>query len=258
MSDIVPARIQAILQVGSADISAMMVQAYFEGLQKEEETLLASNKAIHGEMEVVYEDIRQRFAKAFEKKRDTIEPLVASLNALLGGKRRVVARLHPSMSYKSDMAGWFLFSRYLPDRHYGGSPSPFNQTTFKSSWVLVFEDTPEDVDCRVDDDVDESISFTVNSEHVGGEKLQRLSVDIPKALRERINDILSRFHSIGVQLDKVRMERKDIPNIERKVSAALTKQLIQSQPDLMRQVNAAFAASSGKLLLEVQDVPPAP
>lgn len=250
MSEVIPARIQTVIQVGSADISAMMVQVHIDGLKKEEADLLAKHQGHLAEMNDVYDDMCRRFLKAFEKKRPLIDPLVASINALIGGKRPIVARLHPSVTSRSDLAAWNLFSRYLADPCYGIRHAPmFKETTWKSSWILVFKDESDAGSVEADEGDDGTAL-----EFLGlNDKVQCLTVDIPKVMRERINDIIRRSFDNRLKLHTIRAEMKDLPNLERKVQAALTQQLLASQPDLVRQVNMAISSSGGKLLLEVQE-----
>lgn len=238
-----PVQIQTTVQIGTSDISAMMVQRQLDSLKLEEGHLLGVQKAILAEMGEVTAERCRLLDEAFAEKASLIDPLVASLNALVGGKCTLVAK--PLHSVRAlDMGPWALFDPYLPNPQYGQSRHRnFDQKTWESSWVLVYEGEGDDGE---DDDGDESI-------HLGdlNHKVCLLRADISESLRAKINDIIQRTAANTLRLAAVRAEMKDIPNLERRVSAALTQQILSTQPELVRQVNAAISATGG-LLLEVQ------
>lgn len=252
-SEVVPARISTTINVGSADISSMMVQAHIDGLKKEEAEILAEFTNNHNEMDALHNDIVARFQAALDKKRDVLDPLVTALNALLGGKHPVCAVLCPSLASTKERHRFW--SQYTSDSAYVFRP--FKEAKMKSRWIFAAKDSVPEADEDGAEEWEEGDGYygeTVQiSTRIRQEKLQKLTITVNKALRDRINEVLLRKHSQSKRLLEIRAELKDTPNLERKVRAALTRQLLASQPDLMRQVNAALTSSGGKLLLEVQE-----
>lgn len=55
---------------------------------------------------------------------------------------------------------------------------------------------------------------------------------------------------IDTRLHELEAVRKDLPSLERKVSAKLTEQLLNSQPQLLDTLNRTLTASGGTLLIE--------
>ena len=250
-SEVVPARISTTINVGSADISSMMVQAHIDGLKKEEAEIMEGFTDSHNVMDALHEDIVARFQAALDKKRDVLDPLVTALNALLGGKHPVCAVLCPSLAATKER--YRFWSQYATDPAYGFRP--FKDAKMKSRWILAVKDSvPEEDEEGEWGEGDGYYGEAVQiSTRMSQEKLQKLTIPVNKALRDRINEALLLRHTQLKRLAEIRSSLKDIPNLERKVRAALTQQLLASQPDLMRQVNAALTTSGGKLLLGVQD-----
>jgi hypothetical protein len=251
----VSARVQTVLQVGSSDITAMMVQSHIEALQKEEADILAEHKADMEALGGFCDEIYALFAQAFAAKKPVIDALAAAINALAGG-RPIYATLDPNLT-RTEQSVAHVFSNYFSRRMYGGVKYPFlpfDRKSYDGSWMFVREKSPEAEEAGEPEFEAASVTHADDDVVRGADvsKVHHLRVDIPADLRERINAVLRHNYDLGERLDAVRAELKDIPNLERKVSAALTKQLIATQPDILRQVNAALVSSGGKLLVEVQ------
>lgn len=254
MSEIVlPASISTTFNIGSADIASMMTQAYIDKLKAEEEQLIADLAANYDELSSLHADIVARFQSALDKKRAVIDPLVQAINTLLGKKEKIALGLCPSLT--STRERWRFWSPYTSESRYPFHP--FKETKLTSRWVLssaatVPDEGGDEGEGDEGGDYDEGDHERVQLSTPQGERLQKLTITVSKAMKERINDVLLRRHTQSKRIDEVRLLMKDTASLERKVRAALTQQILTSQPDLMKQVVSAFATASGSLLLEVQ------
>ncbi len=259
-----PVQVSTVISLGASDLTGLMVQRHLDGLTKEENELMATRKACWTELELSCAERNRLIQEAFDRKKAIIDTFLSAYAQLVPGKwgklkarpillppeksvilvfgpymanfRYGVYVDHESFEYKvKDWDGVWIMS----PKGYLGYRGPENNMS-KSS-----EDSKE-----ASDDGDEEVVGTFTDSFTN-QQLTALKVKVPKAWRARITLALREMSRVDRRLTEISTARKDMPNLERKVAAAMTERFLRDQPELVSRINDALNATGSPLLLGV-------
>lgn len=235
----------ANIQIGSNDLTSMMVQVHIEKLNQEEKSLREKRAKCMNELDAYAKIREEELEKVFSSKLQ-IQHFVAAFNALMPPKSNPLKAV-----LDVGTQTYVLFGGYI--RHvYHNQFITFKEKYWKGNWTLgglaPLNNEDEDEDSVEDDFDPKDFPGYFN-------QIFDLKVKIPQTVLTRINITLKELWDIDTRLEGIRNDLLDVPNLERKVSAALTQQFLKNHPDLIQQVNSALTSTGANLLLEVQSPP---
>ena len=231
--------VQTVLHVGSSDVTSMMVQTHLDQLRSEEAAIKAEHQADKDAVLDFAKEIVSLFEASFAAKRKKVDPLVDAINAFLPKRAHIRAALDPRTADPEHWANMLFYQCYS---RRNAQVAPLEKGPLQGSWTFF-----DKVEAEEDDRGLSTFNISDLSE------IRHLSVKVPDALRTRIDETFKRLAANQHKLQTVQSELANIPDLERKVSAALTRQLLTANPELLQQINAALVTAGGKHLIEVQE-----
>lgn len=262
-----PVKVSTIITLGASDLTGLMVQRHLDALEAEETNIKLERKNLWAELELACAERNTLVKKAYDKKKPLIDAFLTAYAAILPGKfGKLKARpiLPPPDKFVLNMFGGVLNTRNGYGIYIDPMTYEYNEKTCKnwdSHWIMApkgYRGYSEPVDNLArdasdekegDDNEDDESMLGVFNDTFSNPEFTLLRIKVPVEWRKRITVVVRRMAVLDKRLEEMVSLRKNMPDLERKVAAAMTERFLKDQPDLVRHINDALNATGSNLLL---------
>lgn len=212
------------ITIGTTDIATTLLQQYVERQNEAARLLRAERKLLYNKLDNIYELKQKLIREAYEEKLPTIQKLVACLKKLIGKEyKKLEASLDTSAhGVVSEFYGYLSYRSV-----------PYEKKTWAGTFSLFLKGSEDEEPDEVLIELTQEIKITVK---------------VPDGIREQVNEVFSEIRENSAKINEIEDELKNPSELQRKVTARLTEQMLSDRPELQAQLATALGAMSVKLL----------